>query len=332
MSEHFSLWQERCLQHSEAKRQAEQTLGAFVECEPVFAEMCATKQSGPYHCEGPLVRDHILRALTFLFALQNPECSLHHVDEWSSAKHLQGFFQRLQETVMKEKKFLFAYILAHDIGKKDTATEDEKGWHYHGHAQKGAEAGYSSFRESCLNYAECPLSGGRLLRELIRIHTDINWEISQKKESPILHVAKEVAERQGINAERFLSLLPAAFLLDVIGGSLEERLSGFEKASLLVKYAEQEYATFPQKKEDDALRKYRQEKAEKKAILVEHGLGPEEWFLHLNTPYGKERGRVVQILEHFIAGVESDEDVRYVGSENAQELRMRSARLREKKI
>ncbi len=332
MSEHFSLWQERCLQHREAKEQAQHTLEAFVQQESAFAELCATKQSGPYHCEGPLVRDHILYALTFLFAIQASECSIHHVDEWSSAKHLHGFFQRLQETIIKEKKFLVAYILAHDIGKKDTATEDEKGWHYYGHAQKGAEAGYSGFREACLRHAECSPSEGKLLRELIRIHMDINWEMSQKKETAVLRVARDVAERQGINVERFLSLLPAAFLLDAVAGSFEERLSGFEKASLLANYAEQEYAAFPSKKEDDFLRKHRQEKAEKKAILAEHGLGPEEWFLRLNTPYGKERGRVVQVVEHFIAGVEDDEDVRYVGAENAQELRMRSTRLREKKI
>lgn len=331
MSEHFLRWQEQCLQQVEAKEQALQTLKDFAQQESHFADLCITKQSGPYHCEGPVVRDHIARALTFLFAIQNSECSLHQVDEWSSAKYLQGFFQRLQETVMKEKKFLVAYILAHDIGKKDTATEDEKGWHYNGHAQKGAEAGYSGFREACLAFAGCSPSEGKLLRELVRIHMDINWEMSQKKETRILHVAKSVAERQGINTERFLSLLPAAFLLDVIGGSFEERLSGFEKASLLVNYAEQEYAAFPHKKEDDALKKHRQEKAEKKAALAECGLGPEEWFLHLNTPYGKERGRVVQILERFIAGVEDEEDIRYVGKENAQELHTRSARLRESK-
>lgn len=331
MSEHFSRWQEQCLQKSEAKERAQQVLEAFARQEPIFAELCVTRQSGPYHGEGPLVRDHLMRALTFLFALQDPEYDMCHVDEWGSAKHAHGFFQRVQETVIKEKKFLVAYIFAHDIGKKDTATEDEKGWHYHGHAQKGAEAGYSSFREKCLAFTGCLASEGRFLRELVRIHMDINWEISQKKETRILHVAKEIAERQGINVERFLSLLPAVFFLDAVVGSFDERLSAFEKALLLVNYAEQEYATFPQKKEDDVLRKHRQEKAEKKAVLAEYGLGPEEWFLRLNTPYGKERGNVVRIVEHFIAGVENDEDVRYVGPENAQELRMRSARLRERK-
>lgn len=331
MSDHFSLWQERCLQNSEAKEQARQALESFAQQEPAFAELCATRQSGPYHCEGPFVRDHILRALTFLFAMQKPECNLQHVDEWNSAKHTHGFFQRLQETIIKEQKFLIAYILAHDIGKKDTATEDEKGWHYHGHAHKGAEAGYSGFREACLAFTKCSASEGKLLRELIRIHMDINWEISQKKETAVLHVARDVAERQGINVERFLSLLPAVFLLDAVVGSFEERLSGFEKASLLANYAEQEYAAFPSKKEDDLLRKHRQEKTEKKAMVAEYGLGPEEWFLRLNTPYGKERGRVVRVLGHFIAGVEDDEDMRYVGAENAQELRMRSARLRESK-
>jgi hypothetical protein len=331
MSDHFLLWQERCLQNSNTKKQAEEMLEDFEEKEPVFAQLCAIRQSGPYHCEGPLVRDHMLRALMFLFAVQNREYSLAEVDEWNSKKHLQGFFQRLQEVVIKEKKFLIAYILAHDIGKKDTVREDEKGWHYYGHAQKGAESGYAGFREACLAFAGCAPSEAKLLRELIRVHMDINWEMSQKKETQILHVAKSVAERQGINLERFLSLLPAAFLLDVIGGSFEEHLSGFEKASLLVNYAEQEYVAFPYKKEDDVLRKHRKEKAEKKAILAEYGLGPEEWFLHLNTPHGKERGRVAQILEHFIAGVEDDEDVRYVGAGHAQELRMRSVRLREAK-
>jgi hypothetical protein len=150
-------------------------------------------------------------------------------------------------------------------------------------------------------------------------------------QTQILGVAQGIAERQGINVERFLALLPAAFFLDAVVGSYEKRLSGFEKASYLIRYAEREYSTFPHKKEEDTLRLLRKEKEAKKILLAEYGLGPEEWFLRLNTPFGKERGRVVRILEHFIMGVEDDEDVRYVGEENARELRERSNRLRENK-
>lgn len=331
MSEHFSLWQERCLQIKEAQAQAQAILNAFVKQERDFAELCATKQSAPYHCEGDTVRDHLNRALIFLFALQQPECAVQGVDEWNAAKHIKGFFIRLQETLIKEKSFLTAYILAHDIGKKDTAVQDDKGWHYYGHARKGAEASYSAFREACLVFAGCSPSDAKLLRELVRIHMEIIGNISQKKETPILGVAQGIAQRQGINVERFLSLLPATFLLDAILGSYEAHASVFKKASDVIRFAEQEYSIFPQKKEEDMLALHRKEKETKKRLLAEHGLGPEEWFVRLNTAYGKERGRVVQILEHFIAGVEDSEDVRYVGEEHAQELRIRSAALREGK-
>ncbi len=289
MSEYFSLWQEQCLADVQAQEQTRETLHAFAKKEPFEAA----------------IRDHILRALTFLFALQKPQQNLIFVEEWVSEKHVQGFFLRLQETFVREKKFLCAYILAHDIGKKDPV-----------------------FREECLLFVGCAASEGKLLRELITIHMEITREITQKKETNILRFAQDIAHRQGINADRFLALLPAAFFLDAVVGSLNERLSSFERAALLTTYAEQEYRSFPQRKEEDVLKMHRQKKEEKRAQLAAYGLSPEEWFITLHTPYGKERGEVVKILEHFIKGIEDEEDVRYVGAEHTHELRMRSARLR----
>lgn len=330
MEEHFSLWQERCLAHKEAQEQARSIVHEFAKINADFLAMCQTKQSAPHHAEGPEVRDHILRALTFLFALQYEECSLGKVDEWHSAKHLGGFFERLQETCMQEKKMLQAYILAHDIGKKDTARSDETGWHYPMHAHQGADMKYADFREKVLNFSHCSPSEGKLLRELVRIHMQIITEMSHKKESRVLSSAAAIADRQGINTNRMLALLPAAFLLDAIGGSLDEGVTGFEKAQFLIRYAEREYEAFPQRKEEDELRAQRKKKEAYKTLREKWGLGPEEWFLRLNTPHGKERGKVVKILDRFIKGIEDGEDVRYVGEEHAHELRMRSAGLREK--
>lgn len=331
MSEHFSLWRDRCLAFTDARNEAQEFLCRFCGQESRFAELCATPQSGPYHEEGETVQSHLLRALTFLYAVQHNAYRVHYIDEVCAAKQYEGFFIRLQRTLCTERAFLSAYILAHDIGKKDTAIQDEQGWHYKGHAHKGAGEEYGDFREACLNSAGCPTAERKLLRELIRIHMDINWEMSQKKETRILAAAHDIAERQGINSERFLTLLPAAFFLDVIVGSLESRLSGFETIARLIHYAEQEYRAFPQRKEEDALMLARKEKEVKKALLITYGLSPEEWFLRLHTPYGKERGVVVRIIERFMKGIENREDVRYLGEEHARELRMRSVRFRENK-
>lgn len=331
MSEHFSLWQERCLAHEGAVQKAREIMEKLKQDETLFADLCDTKQSAPFHSEGSHVEDHLRRGLTFLFACQEPELGLLTVDEWQAARHTRGFFLRLEETLKKEKNFLLAYILSHDIGKKDTAYEDEKGWHYPNHAHKGAEPGYAAFREKCLTFAGCAPSEGKLLRELIRIHMQIVWEMSDNPETRILEVAKEVAERQGLNVARFLALLPATFLLDAIVGSCDLRASGFEKASLMVRFAEREYVSFPNQQAEDDLKLHREQKEAHRARLIAAGLGPDEWFMRLNTPYGKERGTVVAILDRFIKGVEDAEDIRYVGKENAEELRARSAQFRESK-
>lgn len=310
MSEHFSVWQERCLAHEKAQKAVQETIEGLKKEEAFFAELCTIKQSAPFHSEGPHVEDHLTRGLMFLFACQEPELSILSVDEWQAARHVRGFFLRLDEVLKKEKKILLAYVLARD---------------------KGAAQDYAVFREKCLLLSDCSISEGKFLRELIRIRIQIIQEISKNKETRILEVAKEVAERQGLNVMRFLALLPATFLLDAVVGSCNVHVSGFERASFMVRFAEREYASFPNRQEEDVQKLHREQKEAHRARLVAAGLGPEEWFVRLNTPYGKERGVVVAILDRFIKGVEGEEDVRYVGQENTEELRARSARLRELK-
>ena len=189
---------------------------------------------------------------------------------------------------------------------------------------------YAEFREQALLYAHCQKSEGKLLRELIRIHMQVITECTQRKETQIMRIAEAVADKQGINKERFLSLLPAAFLFDAVLGSKSEQESTFESAQHLVGYAESEYQNFPQRKEDDVARVKRKEKEEYRKKLEESGLGNDEWFFVLNTPYGSERGKVVKILERFIKECEDENDVRYVGEQNAHELRMRVRAMQEK--
>lgn len=322
MTEHFSLWQKRCLSDVNAKEEAEKTLQLLASNES-FIALCKTAQGKPFHTEGPTIEAHLLRGLTALFACQKKEQEILAVDEWFAAKSFRGFFIRLQETIEKEKNFLAAYLLAHDIGKKDTTYSDERGWHYGGHAEKGAAPEYAAFREACLIACGRPASEAKFLRELVRIHMEIIVELRNNPETKILAIAKEVAERQGINVARFLALLPAAFLLDAVVGSRHENVTDFEKAELMLRFAECEYTTFPDVRAEDGLRLHRAQKEARRKFLESHGLGHDEWFVKLGTPYGKERGRVVEILNNFIRGVESEDDVRYVGPENAHELRMR---------
>lgn len=327
MPKHFSQWLEECVGDGEARKEARELL-VQAKAQDDFRALCETPQSAPHHSEGPQVEDHLVRGLTVLFSCTKGEGIL-GVDEWYAAKEKRGFFLRLQETLQSEKEFLAAYVLAHDIGKKDTAHEDDKGWHYPEHAHKGASPEYSAFRESCLATLHRPVAEAKLLRELVRIHMDIVWEMSDARETQILAGAKEVAERQGLNVARFMAILPAAFFLDAVAGSCHVSQSGYEKAALMLRYAEREYATFPHTQEEDALRLAREQKEARKKMLEVAGLGPDEWFLRLQTPYGKERGRVVEMLNRFIRGIETEDDVRYVGQEQAHELRMRSRRIAE---
>lgn len=321
MTEHFSVWLEQCLKNTQAHHKAKKIMERL-RVQDSFHALCKTPQSAPFHTEGPCVEAHLERSLTVLFACGEGS-DVRDVDEWSAAKDAAGFFLRLQETLLQEKDFLTAYILSHDIGKKDTAFEDKNGWHYPEHAQKSAGAEYAAFREACLIACNRPPSEAKLLRELIRIHMEIIWEISDNPETRILAVAKEVAERQGLNVARFMAIIPAAFFLDAVVGSCHVALTGFEKAAAMLRYAEREYATFPKQKEEDNLRIHREQKEIRRKLLEKSGLSPEEWFVRLNTPYGKERGRVAEILNNFIRGTESEDDVRYVGPENTHELRMR---------
>lgn len=329
MQEHFSLWQERALSDVRAQDLARAHVHEFAQKNAEFLALCEISQSGPYHEEGPTVQAHIARALTMLFAVQFPEHSILNIDEWAALHEYRGFFLRLQETLAHEKSFLAAYILAHDIGKKDTAIEDAQGWHYPDHARRGADASYASFREAVLEYFGCSASEGKLLRELVRMHMEIIFEIHQKKETTVLSFALEMAKKQGLNVERFFALLPAVYFLDAIVGSLSHDREGFLQSEYMRLYAREEYRSFPERCVADTQREARMRKQLREQQLLKSGLGYEEWFVRLATPYGKERGRVVEILNRFIRGVEDEEDVRYVGNEHAHELRMKSAAFRE---
>lgn len=328
MTSVFAQWREHVVHMPEHEAHARELVHVFAKENDAFFALCTTPQSGPYHTEGPAVRDHIIRALSGLFALAAGDVQLLDVEEWRAGKEYEGFFLRLNETLTREKVFLAAYILAHDIGKKDVAQEDALGWHYHGHAAKGAEVGYAPFREACLRVCAGKSSEAKMLRELVRLHMDMIYVMQAEKEQALLLFAKSLAKKQGINAERFMALLPATYCIDALLGSLSVHEASFQTAGHLIFFAREEYRVFPELREHDARVKARNEKRNRLARYRAAGLDYDEWFVILHTPHGKERGEVAAILDRFIRGVEEPNDVRYVGSAHAQELRRRSAKLR----
>lgn len=82
-----------------------------------------TPQSAPWHVEGPVVADHVERALAGLEAILDG-ASILEIEELARYKELREEIVELQETIRENAATMRAFVLLHDIAKTVTINFD----------------------------------------------------------------------------------------------------------------------------------------------------------------------------------------------------------------
>ncbi|MBI1908389.1 hypothetical protein HYS28_03160 [Candidatus Uhrbacteria bacterium] len=97
-------------------RRAEQTV-------PALGSWRTTPQGGPWHCEGPVLADHVARILAGLFVIESG-ASLADIEEFAREKDLRLDIASLEATLRTHATFLAAFALVHDAAKPGTTSFD----------------------------------------------------------------------------------------------------------------------------------------------------------------------------------------------------------------
>lgn len=106
---------------------------AFMEAERVVPELKrfrVTPQTPPWHAEGPVLVDHIVRILATIFAVVDG-VALEEIEEFARHKIFDIEIEELSHVIKEEAGTLLTYALVHDLAKPDTvsfsASSDSKG-------------------------------------------------------------------------------------------------------------------------------------------------------------------------------------------------------------
>ena len=92
----FLDWVNDELFHSDIIRQAEDTFLQAAKQFPEIARFQTTPQSAPWHCEGPVLSDHVKRILAGIYAIVNG-AQLLEIEELAREKSLAGEIYEMQE-------------------------------------------------------------------------------------------------------------------------------------------------------------------------------------------------------------------------------------------
>lgn len=96
--------------------QAEALMQQAEEAAPSLRAWCTTPQGGPWHCEGPVLADHICRILIGLRAVEGG-AALADIEEFAREKDLVLDIAALQATLRTHVPLLAVFALTHDAAK-----------------------------------------------------------------------------------------------------------------------------------------------------------------------------------------------------------------------
>lgn len=99
--------------------------GRAEEVMPTVQKFRTTPQGGPWHCEGPVVADHIIRILVGIEAIHEG-ASLLQVEEFVREKDLVLEIAHLERVIREHRDLLCAFALVHDLAKPATLFFDAK--------------------------------------------------------------------------------------------------------------------------------------------------------------------------------------------------------------
>ena len=175
--------------------------------------------------------------------------------------------------------------------------------HYHDHDRKGAGAAYGPLRSLALELFGVNPSFHKLLVEVIWSHIDV-LNFFADLAAPAKYAFLEArARKSGLNADVFLTFLTCGVLLDAVLGSFQvgDGVLGSNVSLMLNMFASEREAV-PLRNATRLAVEERLRKQAVKDILVKAKLSAEDIFSLIPTPFGPERGRVVQAAYDLVRG------------------------------
>ncbi len=182
--------------------------------------------------------------------------------------------------------------------------------HYEGHERLAASDSYAEARQQVLTFFNLPLSHAKLLNELVRCHLDVIHSFQKGADQAQYRVLERLPDKQGLNANLFLELVPSALFLDDIAGSLvyttDQKFAS--QITSLTNFFKAERSVQPLHHEERLRQALRGRKQAVKYILSEAKLDPETVFALLVTPIGPIRGQVMEQIYELITHPDGDYD------------------------
>lgn len=188
--------------------------------------------------------------------------------------------------------------------------------HYYAHAKLGSSQETLSVREAVSDLCRLQRRDRIMLTFLIRNHMDVLNYFGAGPDMKKYELLVARAVKAGLDADDALDLLLAAAFLDSVIGSLKYSDGIFSvdmRPIVGLLYSEQQAA--PHRRQQRLDESERRDKKLMKSALERAHLSAEEVFELLNTPFGPERGRVMNQIYALVRGEESKVDF---GNQTAQ--------------
>lgn len=337
------------IDQQEVRAQARDMMLKALEVVPGLRVWETTAQSGPWHCEGPHLADHIERILV---GVMN-DGSLGDIEEFAREKDLGLEIVALEATLHKNRDFLIAFAVLHDAAKSTTLTFDALGGsrgahegfmvrhkegmkkateaekrrydklyrayiashdeqsavqkmigfyetygiaaHYPGHESEGVTSAYTIDRQMVLQAFGVPVAHAKLLTELIRYHIEVLGSFVNKIDKQKYEIMMARAGKAGLNVDVFLDLMLAVAYLDAVAGGVAcVDGKAVAQTQLVINILRAEREAYPRRHEERVRVAESEKKRLYKEALDKAGISGEAVFQLLQTPFGPERGVIME--------------------------------------
>lgn len=220
----------------------------------------------------------------------------------------EGFMVRMKEGMkpateaerVRYDKLYRAYVASHEglttvqtmIGFYETYGIAA---HYPGHEHEAATPAYTADRAAILQAYDVPAANVKLLTELIRYHIDVLGSFVGKADKQKYEIMMARAGKAGLNADVFLDLMLAVAYLDAVAGGVA-CVDGkpVAQTQLVINILRAEREACPKRHEERVRLADGEKKKMYKAALDKAGISGEEVFKLLHTPFGPERGVLME--------------------------------------
>ncbi len=167
--------------------------------------------------------------------------------------------------------------------------------HWPEHAGLAVTAEHTVMRQELLQNFGVPVANAKLLTELIRYHIEVIGSFTDKIDISKYEVMMARAGKAGLNVDVYLDLLVAVAYLDaVVGCVVEEKGKQKVQTQLLINMWRAEREACPERHSVRVRKAESVRKAQYKEALDKAGISGEQVFKLLNTPFGPERGVLME--------------------------------------